>query len=254
MINQNEFENLSAPFRALLDNNELLYKFLDSHPNLVQVFSPDGLSMFANRAFLKRFNITDIGSLVGHYNLKYDSVCLGILGQDLMDRIFRGEECTFYGFPLPLDDAANRGVIKEKPFDEATADIFSQPLWDGETFICTICFFTIKSIYNGKPEIVSAKKYIDEHWLDTFDDEAVARAVNVSLSHMRLLFKTNEGMTMKDYYNSVKLNHLKEKLDDKNLNIAQAFSFCGLDSRGWFGKVFKQTTGMTPTEYKNNLK
>jgi len=251
--NQNKLGNLSAPFRALIGNEELFYQFLDLHPTPLQVFSPDGLSMFANRAFLEQFN-TDVDSLVGHYNLKHDPVCLGILGQDLMDRIFRGEACSFYGFPLPLDDAANRGVIKEKPFEAATADIFSQPLWVGEIFTCTICFFTVKSIYHGNAEIVKVKQYIDRHWLDDYDIKVVAGALHISPNHLNVLFRSNTGMTIKEYYESVKVEHIKEKLKDMNLTVADAFSFCNADSRGGFGKIFRKLTDMTPKEYKESLK
>ena len=57
-----------------------------------------------------------------------------------------------------------------------------------------------------------------------------------------------------DYHKKVKLDHIKEKLMDKNLTIAEAFSFCGEDNRGTYTRTFKEMTGMTPTEYRNNLK
>jgi AraC-like DNA-binding protein len=246
--NQNELGKLSAPFRALIGNEGLNYQLLDLLPIPIEIFTPDGTSIFSNRAYLELFNIPDVNSLVGQYNLKHDPVCLGIMGQEFMDKIFNGEACSFPGFPVPLDDAVNRGIIKEKPFEAATADIFSLPLWDGETFICTICFFTVKRTY------VKVKQYIDEHWLDEYDDKAIAKAINISPSHLYALFRSNTGMTMYDYYKKVKVEHIKEKLKDEKLSIAEAFSFCGEDNRGAFVRTFKEYTGMTPTEYRNSMK
>jgi YesN/AraC family two-component response regulator len=107
-------------------------------------------------------------------------------------------------------------------------------------------------MYKGRADIVDAKKYIDEHWMDEFDQEALAKAVKVSLSHLRSLFKQHTGETMNDYYKKVKVGHIKEKLMDKNLLIAEAFSLCGEDNRGAFVRTFKELTGMTPSEYRNS--
>jgi transcriptional regulator GlxA family with amidase domain len=111
----------------------------------------------------------------------------------------------------------------------------------------------VKNVYSGKPEIANAKKYIDEHWLDEFDVEAVAKFVCVSPKHLNMLFKSNTGMTMNDYYKKIKVDRIKEKLIDKNLTVAEVFSLCGEDNRGAFGRTFKDLTRMTPTEYRNSL-
>jgi AraC-like DNA-binding protein len=133
-------------------------------------------------------------------------------------------------------------------------DVSFQPIWDGDRFVCTICFFTVKSMYKGRADIVDAKKYIDEHWMDEFNQDAVAKAVNISPSHLRSLFKQHAGETMQDYYKKVKIDHIKEKLTDKNITVAQAFSYCGADSQGQMAKIFKELTGMTPKQYRNSLK
>jgi AraC-like DNA-binding protein len=249
-----DLEKLSEPFRALIGNQGLNYQLLDLLPTPIHIFAPDGLSMFMNRAYMEMVNHHDASLIVGKYNLKNDPVCLEIMGQELMDRIFNGEACSMSDFPAPIQDVADRGAIEEKPFEAATMDIFNLPLWDGDTFVCTISFFTVKNMYKGKPEVVKSKKYIDEHWQDEFSENDIAKAVNVSPRHLRLLFRNCTGVTMYDYYKSVKVDHIKEKLANKNSTVSETFSFCGLDSRGGFGKIFKQLTGMTPKEYKNSLK
>jgi two-component system response regulator YesN len=117
-----------------------------------------------------------------------------------------------------------------------------------------VCIFPVKHIYIGNPKVAQAKKYIDEHWLDAFDDDAVAKAVNMSTSHVHALFRKHACMTMYEYYKSVKVDHIKEKLRDKSLSITEVFSFCGEDSRGSFARTFKKLTGMTPKAYRNSLK
>jgi AraC-like DNA-binding protein len=55
-------------------------------------------------------------------------------------------------------------------------------------------------------------------------------------------------------FRKVCVDHIKEKLRDKSLSIAEVFSFCGEDSRGAFARTLKKLTGMTPKEYRNSLK
>jgi len=251
-----DMEKLSAPFRALINNAGLNYQLLDLLPIPIEIFLPDGTAIFGNRAFLELFNIPDVSILVGHYNLKHDPVCLGILGQELVDRIFSGEACSFSGFTAPLDDAASRGVIKEKPFKAATMDLFALPLWDGETFTCTICFFTVKNLYKGRADISKAQEYIETHWLEEFDIDKIAQSINLSRRHFTRIFKEVLGDTPVGYYKRIKIKKIQEKLFDGNLSVEQAFAACGVEYRGAYLRLFKEINGKTPTQYRkdNNIK
>jgi AraC-like DNA-binding protein len=252
--NPTDFSGLSESFKALIVNPELVFQVYDLFPIPIEIFTPDGTSIFINRAWMEFNNLQDANLIVGKYNVKNDSVMLEIFGQENMDKLFRGEYCSGEGYPVPIQDLVDRDVISKKPFETATMDLFCLPVWDGDRFLYVVCIFIMKNVYRGKPEIAKAKQYIDEHWLDEFNAEAVAKKVCVSPGHLGVLFKNNTGMTMNDYYKKVKVEHIKEKLMDKNLSIAEAFSFCGEDSRGAFVRTFKELTGVTPTEYRNSMK
>jgi len=57
-------------------------------------------------------------------------------------------------------------------------------------------------------------------------------------------------MSPQQYYKKIKIDKIKEKLLDPGLSIAQAFSECGVDSGGTYFRHFKETTGETPTEFR----
>jgi len=247
---------LSAPFRALIGNEGLNYQLLDLLPIPIEIFASDGMCIFYNRACLELNGVADANDVVGKYNLKNDPVCLGILGQETMDRIFRGEAVPIPDFPVPIQDAVDRGVIAERQYEAATMDIFCLPIWDGDVFVCTITFYTVKNMYQGRADIIRAQKYIDEHWLDEFDIDTVARAANLSKRHFQRIFKEITESTPFEYYQEVKIEKIKEKLLDGNLSIEQAFTACGVDYRGkTYLNLFKEKVGMTPAEYrkKNNI-
>ena len=244
---------LSEPFMALIGNRGLNYQVYDLLPIPIQIFAPDGTCIFVNRANMTLVNCTDASLIVGKYNLKNDPVCLGIIGQENMDRVFRGDTCSYYDFPAPIQDVLDRGVIEEKPWEAATMDIFCLPVWDGDTFVCTIMFFTVKNMYKGRADIVQAQRYIDEHWLDEFDLDGAARAARLSRRHFQRIFKEVTGITPLEHHRNVKIEKIKEKLLDGNLSIAQAFAACNADYRGSYLKLFKEKTGMPPSEYRRTI-
>jgi AraC-like DNA-binding protein len=256
MNNRNDIEKLSEPFKALIGNQELLSQFLDMHPTPIEIFAPDGTSMFVNRACMEMFNHHDLSLIVGVFNLKYDPHCLEHMGQEAMDSIFKGEAYTVLDLPVPVQDFIEQGKTKEKPFEAATVDAFFLPLWDGETFACTVCHFAIKNMYHGRDDIIKAQKHIKEHWQDEFDLEKVARSAHLSKRHFQRIFKEVAGVTPNDFYQNVKLEKIQEKLLDGNLSIEQAFDVCGVDSHGAYFKLFKEKNEMTPAEYrkKNGIK
>jgi AraC-like DNA-binding protein len=255
MSDSNDFAGLSEPFKALISNKVLFYQLLDLHPSPLQVFVPDGTCIFINRAY-KEMTGDLTGNVVGTYNLKNDPLCLEILGQEVMDRIFRGETCSFSDFPAPIQDVVDKGYIDYKPWEAATMDIFNLPLWDGDSFVCTISFFTIKGIYIGRADIIKAQEFIKEHWQDEYDIGEIAGAATLSKRHFQRVFKEVTESTPFDYYQNVKIEKIKEKLLNGNLSIEQAFEACGVDYRGAYLSLFKEKTGLSPSDYrkKNNIK
>jgi AraC-like DNA-binding protein len=165
--------------------------------------------------------------------------------------MFRGESFLYSGFPVPVQDMVNRDVLDEKPFEAATMDVFVLQIWDGGAFVCTICFFAVKNVYEGRADVVRAKAYIRGHWREKFDMEAVtAAAGRVNVRQLYRMFKEATGITPFEYYRKVKLEKIQEKLMDGSLEVGEAFAACGVDSKGTYFRLFKEKTGMTPTEYR----
>ena len=122
---------------------------------------------------------------------------------------------------------------------------------DKIAFVVFVCI--VKKLYYGRPEVVKAKEYLDNHWQDEFNPKAIAKSANIGVTQLYKLFEQQTGMTPGDYHKKIVVEYLKEKLADKNLTIKQAFAACGVDSRGWFARVFKELTGMSPSAYRETL-
>jgi AraC-like DNA-binding protein len=168
----------------------------------------------------------------------------------IIDQVFRGEACTFPNFPAPIQDVLDRGVIDEKPWEAAIMDLLMVPYWYGGVFQYTVCFFDIKQIYKGKPEIAKAQEYIRLHWIEDLDPDKVAEAANMSRRNLQRLLKDGKHEKLSDFYKRIKIKRLKEKILDPKLNITEAFAACGIAGSGRWYDVFKKETGLTPIEYR----
>jgi len=242
---------LPEQYRALIGSPGLMHQVFDTHPSPIQIFAPDGTTIFINRAHMELHNIKDANLVVGKYNYNYDPVCLEIFGQDFFDGLLRGEAASFPDFPTPIQDVKDRGVIEDKPYQALTMDLFFQPIWDGDTYVCMIMHYNVKNRYEGRADVGRAKAYIREHWREKFDLDAIAKAAGrTGGRQLHRMFKEVTGLTPFEYYRKVKLEKIQEKLMDSSLSVAEAFAACGVDSHGVYFRLFKEKTGMSPNEFR----
>lgn len=228
------------------------FSIYDAFPIPVEIFTPDGLCIYVNQATMDLNGLPDKDLIVGKYNLRTDPVVIEICGQDAVDRTFRGEAVFFPDFPAPAQDLVDRGLVDEKPFEKAIMDMHLLPVWDSGKFLYTICFATIKSIHKVQPVVSSVLEYLDAHWREPFNRNKLAKIMNLTPNHFSAFFKDSMGITAQAYYKQLKIDKLMEKLSDPNLSISEAFDACGLAYHGRYVQFFKESTGFSPSQYKEN--
>ena len=249
-----DFSGLTESFHELITNPKLVFQVIEFFPIPIQVFAPDGLLVYSNRALLDFNNIPDVNALVGKYNLLHDPVCDELIGHDILEKAFRGEAVPWCESPMPIQDLINRGVVKERPYESAFIETTLFPVWDNDKVAYIVNIMIIRGVYQGHHVVAKAKEYIDNHWMDEFNAGVIAKAVYINEKHLNVLFKQDTGMKLIDYYKKIKVDHIKEKLLDKSFFITEAFSLYGGDNRGAIGRAFKKQTGMTPKEYRDSFK
>ena len=237
--------------QKLLGEKELAFQAFDAVSIPVEIFDSGGTVVFANRAILELYGVMDACLVVGKYNLLNDPVCNDRMGlREIIKKAFCGEPVTIPDFRPPIQELVDSGVIKEKPWESASMDVHLSPARDKDNRLFVVCVCIVKSIYRGKPELARAKEYISANWRSKFDPQTTAESLRMSVTQLYRLFKQHEGMTPGAFHKHCKIEHIKEKLNDKNLNIKEAFKACGEDSRGYIFHVFKEATGITPTQYR----
>ena len=76
---------------------------------------------------------------------------------------------------------------------------------------------------------------------------------SMSESSMKKLFREGIGSGAMDYYNRCKIDKAKQLIREKNINFTEIADRLGYNSVQYFSRHFKQSTGMTPSQYANSI-
>lgn len=109
-----------------------------------------------------------------------------------------------------------------------------------------------KSPRDYSPYIRRARGYMLEHYASDISLEAVALELKISPSYLSRLYKKERGLAFLDELNRVRVNAAKACLRDGR-NLKETASLCGFRRYNYFFKVFKDYTGLTPTDFLRGL-
>lgn len=108
----------------------------------------------------------------------------------------------------------------------------------------------IGRIYS-KP-IVKAMDYISEHLHNRIMIQDVADYLDLSVSYLSRLFKSEVNMAFSEYVNLKKIEEAASMLRFTKYSDIEISNLLNFSSQSYFIKVFKKYTGVTPKVYKNN--
>lgn len=246
--------NVVQLFQAPSDDDGLYKKIVESFPIPIQVLLPDGTAVFSNEAFIKVFRIPDKDMINGKYNILQDPDIEKWGIKEYLLKAFQGEIVQINDIKVPAQDLVKRICDRELSFESIFQNITTFPVFHERNQLShVVAVFVTSRFYHDRDEIMKSKEYIESHWLEEFDVDDVAKAVNLSKYHFARLFKNHTGMTPYGYYQDIKISKLKEKLCNMNLSISRAFTDCGVDYSGNFAKVFREKVGMTPSQYRASV-
>lgn len=95
-----------------------------------------------------------------------------------------------------------------------------------------------------------AIRYFSEHIADDISLESAAAHVYLSPSYFGKLFKQEMKMSCSEYLSRLRVERARRLLPDRSLPIAKIAEMVGFGDQGYFTKVFRKITGMSPGEYR----
>lgn len=91
---------------------------------------------------------------------------------------------------------------------------------------------------------------IENEYMTDLNLETVANRLYISPSYLSHLFKKETGQNFIDYLKNYRLKKSCELLRSTNLRISQICNRVGYESTSYFCSLFKNTYGITPTQYR----
>lgn len=93
--------------------------------------------------------------------------------------------------------------------------------------------------------------YIQENFHRVISRESIAARFNISPSHLSRLFRQQGHMRLADYISWVRIDRAKFMLKKYRFRLEEVANRCGYSDVNYFCRVFKEKTGLTPTEYRS---
>lgn len=118
-----------------------------------------------------------------------------------------------------------------------------RPLWqsvDGETSRQPV----------PHPFIVEVLEWIETHYGEPFQLEALARAVHLSPNYLSNLFRKTTGKTITDFLTVRRLKHASQLLQTTSLPVQEISERAGYTNCSYFCHMFKKHVGKTPSEFR----
>lgn len=252
---QNRLDKLRESFQAALDKEELFSKIIEFFPYPIEVYAADGTTVMINNACLTDFGIPSKDLIIGKYNIFEDPIIAEYGLLDLVKNVFEGGIYCQTDLKVPLRNIRENYNTDNYDIDAMYQDANAFPIKDNNGNVSHVVMVLItRRIYRGKESIINAMEYIKTNWQKEFNLDQIAKVANLSPYHFSRLFKNEIGITPYNYFLNIKIDKIKEMLNDPNLSVAEAFAACGVDYHGHFADVFKKMVGLTPSKYRQSLR
>lgn len=112
---------------------------------------------------------------------------------------------------------------------------------------------SVKQDYGSKYLAVRAINFIKEQYMEDLNLQMIADELYISTWHLCKVLKKETGNTFINILNQIRVDEAKGLLKETNYRIYEIAHRVGYSDPTHFGRVFKQISGCTPSEYRNNI-
>ena len=113
----------------------------------------------------------------------------------------------------------------------------------------------VKDSALGSQDFISrAIEYINRNITENITIDDVCSAVHTSKYYFCRQFKKATGLTVANYILKTRIVMAKNMLLSENLTVGEVSEKCGFSSISYFCRVFKEDVGISPKQYKTQMK
>jgi len=98
-----------------------------------------------------------------------------------------------------------------------------------------------------------AVDYIHNHFWENISLSDTASRIGISPAYLSTLFTHVQGCSFVDYLNKIRIDRACSFFYDPAIKTYEVAYKVGFKNEKYFSKVFKKTTGMSPSEFRKNI-
>jgi AraC family transcriptional regulator len=103
---------------------------------------------------------------------------------------------------------------------------------------------------SGPRWLRQASDFLRAHYTESLSVDAIAAAVGVHPAHLVRTFRQRNGCTIGDFIRDLRVEHASRLLSTSGLSLGQIALDSGFADQSHFCRIYKNRTGMTPSEYQ----
>ncbi|MZQ85358.1 response regulator [Paenibacillus sp. 5J-6] len=95
--------------------------------------------------------------------------------------------------------------------------------------------------------------YLEEHYMEDLSMEMIAKRYFFSPAYFSGLFKVQTSLTFTEFLLGLRIEKAKTFLGDSDRKVSEVAFAVGFRDAGYFTRIFKRETGLSPEEYRKNM-
>jgi two-component system response regulator YesN len=107
---------------------------------------------------------------------------------------------------------------------------------------------------SGENNIDRINRFIHEHYMENIGRTEIAAYLHLAPEYVSKLYKKETGNSLTDEITQYRIEKAKLFLQKEDLSIGEVSENCGFENFTYFSTIFKKYNGMTPNQYRKNLK
>lgn len=121
--------------------------------------------------------------------------------------------------------------------------------------LCALTYPTLSHQFHSKlpPALQNVLEYIGENYCRITKVSEISKACYLSGSHLYHLFAEYLGISPVAYLNGLRIQEAADRLMTTDKSIGTIAAETGFHSEFYFRKVFRQITGVLPSQYRKNV-
>ena len=108
--------------------------------------------------------------------------------------------------------------------------------------------------HHSSPLVVRICDFIADNFREDIDSSDIASSADIHPKYAMNVFKKSTGMTLNDYVNLMRLSYAQAMLMQDEANVLQVAMDSGFGSLSAFNKSFRKIAGMSPTDFRRDVR